>query len=386
MRVGVVTTSYPREPGDPAGSFVAGFARWLEGAGAEVEVIAAGPGASRVDGIPVARLDGRGLFYRGGAPDALAQGGLAWAGAAAFQLELAARVAAAAPSWDAAVSHWVVPSGIAVALALPRRTPHLAIAHSSDVRLIARAPFGAALLAWLARRADLVYSARHLGTPGAPGRVVAMGADHLPGDRARGRARFGLDGVCALFVGRLVPVKGVDLLLEAFARDRGATLIIAGDGPCAADLRARARPLGDRVRLLGEVRGRDKADLLAACDLLCLPSRALKDGRSEGTPTVIGEALQAGLPLVAARTGGIADALTDGENALLCPPDAPALGAAVERLARDLALRERLSRGALASGAAFAWSAVGPRLAGRLADRLPQPARPVEVRSGLRTA
>ena len=68
--VGIVTTSYPREAGDPAGAFVHGLARWMAAQGCAVEVVAAGPGAARVDGIPVWRVDGRGLFYDGGAPDA----------------------------------------------------------------------------------------------------------------------------------------------------------------------------------------------------------------------------------------------------------------------------------------------------------------------------
>ena len=70
MKLGVVTTSYPREPGDPAGSFVAGFARWLAARGHEVEVVAAGPGASRDGDIPVHRVRaGASLFYDEGAPD-----------------------------------------------------------------------------------------------------------------------------------------------------------------------------------------------------------------------------------------------------------------------------------------------------------------------------
>src|SRR4051812_23730269 len=104
-RVGVVTTSYPREEGDPAGNFVEGFARWRAGRGANVEVVAAGPGATRVGGLPVERVDGHGLFYQGGAPDTLASGGAAaWARAAAFQAALAARVGARLRQgrWDAA--------------------------------------------------------------------------------------------------------------------------------------------------------------------------------------------------------------------------------------------------------------------------------------------
>ncbi|HEY5934572.1 MAG TPA: hypothetical protein VIU61_08055, partial [Kofleriaceae bacterium] len=67
MRIGVVTTSYPRWPGDAAGNFVEGHVRALQRLGHEVEVIAAGDASEN----GVMRVPARGLFYRGGAPDAL---------------------------------------------------------------------------------------------------------------------------------------------------------------------------------------------------------------------------------------------------------------------------------------------------------------------------
>jgi len=376
-RIGVVTTSYPREEGDPAGAFVAGFARWLVEAGARVEVVAAGPGASRVGDIDVHRVDGRGLFYAGGAPDALAGGG-AWFRAARFQLSLAAATAARAHAWDAIVSHWLAPSSLAVEAALaplPRR-PHLAIAHSSDVCLLRRSKAGRAAVRWLARRARLVYSARHLVLDGAPGEVVAMGIDPVAGgDRLRGRSKFMLQRTTALFLGRLVPVKGVELLLRALPAS--LDLAVAGDGPLASHLRSLAAPLDGRVRFLGEVRGADKRDLLAAADLLVAPSLVLADGRSEGAPTVVREALAAGLPVVATRAA--ADAVRDGENGLVVDEDEGALGAALDRLARDDGLRARLARAAARDGERHLWSAVGPRLAALLEPHHP-------TRNVLRTA
>ncbi len=379
-RIGVVTTSYPREAGDPAGHFVAGFARFLRDGGCDVEVVAAGPGGERVDGIRVHRVDGRGLFYRGGAPDALAAGG-AWGRAARFQAALAAAAARRAARWDAVVSHWLVPSGMAAALAVAsswRRPAHLAIAHSSDVTLLQRSKAGRAAARWLARRARLVYAARHLVLDGAPGEVVAMGVDAVGGgDRVRGRSKFMLQRTTALFLGRLVPVKGIDLLLAALPP--ALDLVIAGDGPLAPSLRAAAAGFGDRVRFLGEVRGDDKRDLLAAADLLVLPSRPLPDGRSEGAPTVLAEALVAGLPIVATRTGGAAELVRDGATGLLVEPTVPALAAALARLAGDAALRARLAEAARSDGERHLWSAVGPRLSSYL--RAPSP-----TRNALRTA
>lgn len=359
MRVGVVTTSYPREAGDPAGGFVAGFARWLAEAGFVVEVVAAGPGAERVDGLPVTRVTGRGLFYEGGAPDALAAGG-AWTRAAGFQLGLTAAVARRAGRWQGVVSHWVVPSALAVEAAwlarALRRRPHLAIAHSSDVWLLRRYSAGRAWLRWLARRAELVYSAPHLVIAGAVGRVVPMGVDvaELQGDRERGRARFGLGRTTALFLSRLVPVKGLPLLYSALPP--ALDLVVAGDGPMRAAWEWVAPP---NVRFVGEVRGEARRDLMAAADFLVVPSVRLDDGREEGTPTVLREALAIGLPIVATRTGGAAELLCNEPSALLVKPEVAPLRAALREMTRAI------ERGAVPrhGEAKHGWQHVGPVLA-----------------------
>lgn len=365
-RVGVVTTSYPREEGDPAGQFVEGFARWLAGQGLSVEVVAAGPGSSSVGGLPVRRVPGRELFYAGGAPDALAQGGSdVWRRGAGFGAALLGRVLSrmVTARWDLAVSHWVLPSSLAVEAA--RRLTgasalrHLAIAHSSDVWMLRRSMWGRAALAEVSRRADLVYAGAHLAAVGArlgaPGRVVPMGIDvaALCGDRQRGRARFGLDRPTALFLGRLVPVKGLELLVSALPE--GLDLVIAGDGPLREAL-ARAAP--PSVRLLGEVRGRDKADLLHAADLVVLPSLRLEDGRQEGSPTVLREALAAGRPVLCTDTGGAADLV--GEHGVVVEPTREALHAALLRF-RDHP--EAWPQPPPSLAAAADWSHVGPILA-----------------------
>jgi glycosyltransferase involved in cell wall biosynthesis len=336
-----------------------------------VEVVAAGPGAARVDGFAVERVDGRGLFYGGGAPDALAargtRGALAWARAARFQAALAAAVRRRAAGWDAAVSHWLVPSSLAVALALAARrgqARHLAIAHSSDAWILRRSKAGRRLMRWLAARADLVYTGAHLAVDGAPGRVVPMGIDAaaLRGDRERGRARFSLHRTTALFLGRLVPIKRLELVLEALPD--GLDLLVAGDGPMRTAWQRLAPP---RVRFLGEVRGAAKRDLLAACDLLVFSSRPLRDQRDEGSPTVVLEALAAGLPVVATRAGALPALLHDGTDALLVD-GASSLRAALERLASDPALRHRLADAGRRLGWAHDWARIGPILAATLLE------------------
>jgi glycosyltransferase involved in cell wall biosynthesis len=272
VRVGVLTTSYPRHAGDSAGNFVAGFTRWLSQR-ADVEVLCAD--------------EKRPLFYRGGAPLSLPR---RWPEAVGFSAKLLAVAARRARAWDAVVSHWLVPSS-AIAMLVGRRKPHLAIAHGSDVRLLAKLPGGKRLMRDLSARADLVYVAEHLKIEGAPGRVVAMGVDVTGlrgGDREGTRRLMRLDRYTLLFLGRLIHDKGVDRAIDELPE--GSELLIAGEGPERNSLEARAR--GKRVRFLGEVRGDEKRNLLAAADALVFCSRI------DGAPTVIQEARAVGLPVI----------------------------------------------------------------------------------------
>lgn len=354
MHFGIVSTSYPRFDGDPAGSFVHGLNRYLGRRGHRVSVVCAGDSESAVfewlDGIAVHRLPS-GLFYQGGAPDALAQGLwqqplLTLSRATQFSRELLRLSAERLSGCDVLISHWLLPCSLLGCL-VQRGRPHVAIAHSSDVHLLRR--LGLTRLGrWMAKRADLVYTASHLELPGAPGRVVPMGIERADfacadGDRLAARQKLGLDRPTLLFLGRLVPVKGLDVLLAALSllRHRDVELVVAGDGPLRTLLEAQVQEQKLPVRLVGEVGGRSKLDWLAAADLMVLPSLQLADGRTEGAPVVIWEALAAGLPIVASDVGATRTQL--GGIGLTVPPgDAHALAAAIDRLLADAQERARL--------------------------------------------
>ncbi len=146
-----------------------------------------------------------------------------------------------------------------------------------------------------------------------------------------------------LCLGRLVPAKGHDVALTAFAtlsrRFPALRLIVAGDGAARPALERQARALGiaDAVDFLGWVAPAEVPALLNAATVVVLPSRR------EGLPLAAVQAALMARPLVATRVGGLPEVVIDGETGLLvAPDDAPGLAAAVARLLERPADAERL--------------------------------------------
>jgi glycosyltransferase involved in cell wall biosynthesis len=164
-----------------------------------------------------------------------------------------------------------------------------------------------------------------------------------PGDGDAVRTALGLqpDDVLLTTVGRLVPIKRLDVLLEAFARAGGALhLAVVGDGELRADLEAQADRLGiaDRVTFLGFRTDLDA--IQAATDVAVLSSD------NEGTPVALIEAAAAATPAVATRVGGVADVVRPDTGRLVDAGDADGMAAALTELAGDPELRARLGAAA----------------------------------------
>lgn len=181
-----------------------------------------------------------------------------------------------------------------------------------------------------------------VGIPAAKVQTIHNGVDterFTDEGRGAGRAALGVadDTLVIGTVGRLDPVKDQIGLLDAFAAlpssDR-AVLVVVGDGPCRAALKARAaRPdLASRVRFLGE-RG-DVATLLPGFDVFALSSI------SEGISNTLLEAMACGLPVVATRTGGNPELVVPGVTGALVPvSDCRALARALATYGEDAHLR-----------------------------------------------
>ena len=388
MRIGLLTTSYPRHPHDLAGRFVADLAGWLAGAGHQLEVLAPHPAGRDPHPAVTVRalrhtLRPTRLLYGAGAPDNLRHP-LAAVEVPLFVARMAAECWRRRGRWSHVMSHWLAPCGL-VAAGAAGDLPHLAVAHSSDVTLLSRLPGGQHLLHRLARsRAALVLTSEALRVTLEPlartararrfveqARVVRMGIqDHLGGQTLR-PLRAPSSDLRVLFLGRLVEVKGVDLLIQACAPLAGVTLTIAGDGPERRALERLTIQAGAaaRVRFVGQQLGPAKEALLGAADLLVLPSRVLPDGRTDSAPVVLLEAMAAGLTVVATRVGGNEELIRHGHNGLLVPPhQIGPLRGALERLRDDPALCASLAGAGRRAAAEHTWDRTGPILEKMLAE------------------
>lgn len=211
---------------------------------------------------------------------------------------------------------------------------------------------------WAARRCDAAvaisvfarqFFIEHRTFPADRLRVIYYGVDGTtPADPGPWRARGQVtqSEIVVGTIGRLIPGKGQEVVLEAAARMNqvGLRWWIIGDGPERGRLEARAERLGLAGRVTFWGFQEDIPGLLAAMDIVCVPT---SPRLREGLNLVLLEAGLAAKPVVASRMGPFPEVVADGETGLLVTPDDPdALAAAVGRLAADARLRTVLGAAA----------------------------------------
>ena len=243
------------------------------------------------------------------------------------------------------------------------------VLHGSEMTVPARLPLSGTVLRALLRRASVVVAggrypaaeARRLAgddlvlTEVPPGVDVDRFRPQPPDERRRARAAAGLpaDGRLVLALSRLVPRKGLDVVIAASAllrRDRPDLVVaVAGAGRDRRRLERLARESGAPARFLGRVPEADLPALMASADVFAMPCRTRWAGlEQEGFGIVFLEAAASGVPQVAGRSGGSAEAVADGETgAVVDRPDDPwAVADALARLLDDEALRQVQGRAA----------------------------------------
>ena len=251
------------------------------------------------------------------------------------------------------------------------------VPHLFGGTVFAEAPLPLAAMVWLAERPlPLAYrgvpfqaisesTADDLAARGIPRRsvrVIHPGIDTrtyapAPGTRSA-TPRFA-------YLGRLKRYKGVDLVIRAFAamRASGATLEIAGTGDHRPALEALARSLDldDRVRFLGFIDERRKLELLRAAWALVFASP------KEGWGITNLEAAACGTPVVASSSPGLRESVRDGVTGFLVPHgDVGALALAMDRLAADRGLVERLGERGREFAGTFTWERAADETAAHL--------------------
>jgi glycosyltransferase involved in cell wall biosynthesis len=374
MNILALTSSYPRFEGDPTAPFVESIVRHVAARGHTIHVVL--PATRGWDRPP---SEGSVHYHpyryspiRSWTPWGYSQsleGGVklrrslyALAPIVAASALRTSRSLLSRNRFDVVHVHWAAPNGPIGALAARGSgIPLVVTLHGSDMAVSERSRLIGRATRWALERAtavtapsgDLLERARRLGATGLL-ECVPYGADVIDGvplpDVSTTRARLGVrpDDLLVAAVGRLIPVKGFDYLLDGFAEAQPAgpplRLVVVGDGSERRRLEDRATELGvrDGVTFTGMVGPEEVPTYLAAADIVVVPS-VRHEGFVDGLPNVALEAMAAGRALVATRVGGLPELVRNDETGLLVDEkDVGQLADAITRLARDAALRARL--------------------------------------------
>ncbi|MFO7691738.1 MAG: glycosyltransferase family 4 protein [Vicinamibacterales bacterium] len=377
----MLTTSYPRFPGDTIGTFMEPIAKGIAARGHDVHVVlpwhprlARGPVEDGVHIHPFRYAPHPDLNVFGYAAALQADVRLRGTAYLAAPLALAAswravRRVAADVGATLLHGHWIIPSG-AVITSAGLDLPTVVSLHGSDVYVAERHAFARVAARAALRRLDWLTACSDdlrdrmiaLGADAARAVTIPYGVDpqrFRPDEalRAGGRRAMGAgpDDLVLFTAGRFVRKKGFEYLIDAVARLAprwpGLRLVIGGGGDLEAELRARAveRGIAARVSFPGVLTQDAVAACLAGADIAVMPSVRDDAGNVDGLPNTVMEALASGTALIATRVGGIPSVIEHGRTGwLVAERDAGALEAALDHLLADPHARAALGSAARA--------------------------------------
>lgn len=391
----ILTSSYPREPGSPAGNFIHEMILHLSPAGFRPFVLSPHyPGIPKREYWPPVKIFRFPYFF----PERYEL--LAYGSGMLYNIRKNPLLVITIPFFMASEfifsralikkyriglihSHWLLPQGLIGSLFRRfMKIPHVATIHGSDLSFIRNHPSLYPLCRFIVQNTDRItvnssFMQRQL-TDIAPVKsgqisVIPMGIDtelFSPHPDPVTRPLFNGKRII-LVVGRLVDMKGIvfliDALPEVLTHFPGTDLVVIGSGPEYGALIQRARDIGllDHVRFVGLVGHKELPAFYRSANVFVLPS-INKGGVTEALGVVLLEAMACGCPVIGSDVGGIPDIITDGENGFLVPEQDPkALAEKILLVFSDDGLRKKLvQKGMDRVHESFSWEKISERFTG----------------------
>lgn len=388
MKVLFVTSTFPRSETDDQVPWLLELALVLRDTGVDLEVLTptyAGLESHEVHGILVHRYryftkKREVVTHEAGAMNNMV--GRRDLMLPAFSLVGAGMAAAARlcrnRGYDVIHSHWPLPMGLPAQAGAwtAKSNPRLvATFHGAEVALAKRKVHYQPVLRRLTRNLDAAI-ANSTSTAATVRELTGVEATVIPFgpprgavnlDRAPEEAEATEDDLpIVLAVGRMIERKGFPVLVRAAKRLRGrARVVIVGGGEYepVVHREIERHEVGDVVRLAGRLSNEELSELYGRCAVFCLPAVVDSRGETEGLGVVLIEAMSHGKPVVASRLGGIVDAVENGQNGLLVPPDDPTtLADTLLRVAEDKELANHLGEaGRERAKKLFSWESIAER-------------------------
>ncbi|MCI6465954.1 MAG: glycosyltransferase family 4 protein [Faecalicatena sp.] len=283
-------------------------------------------------------------------------------------LGLWGRLSRIAKEYDYVHAHWIIPQGIVQSFF---KKPYIVTGHGGDVMELNGGVFKLFKMRVLKRAKHVTVVSEKLKFKlkemyGIDNAIVqSMGCDISKfSPNKRKENLFNQDGKkVLLFVGRFVEIKGIKYLLKAMEKI-DAKLIIVGKGPQEKELKEIAINLKDKVRFIGPQSHDELAITYASSDIFVIPSITLPGGVTEGTPTVITEAMASGLPVVGSISGGIPEVIKDGYNGYLVEEkNVENLARKINVLINDEERYQQFKQGALVTAEKYSYENIAKKYA-----------------------
>ncbi len=368
MKVGFLTTSFPRFPGDFAGNFLLEEAKALERNDVSVTILAPHyPGSKKeeiVEGVRVKRFNYfwpenfETVSYKSGLVNNI-KNPLTFFILPFFALFFVLNGLMTAREVDLIHAHWIQTAIVARFIKILTGKKYVVTALGSDVDVALRMRFLKAISFWGLSGSELIIA----GNQYLFDQLVSMGIE----SEKLIKVNMGINKVenflevpdpkstkTGIFVGRLSEEKNLELVIRILNKtEDGFKVVVAGDGPERARLAKLARDLGveKKIKFLGQVSFSDLPNIFREGSFMLLPQKRGGFGLS------VLESMAAGRPVIHSKIEGSEEIIKNGQNGFLVPlKEEDALVEAVNKLINDKKLLLKMSKNARATVSNYTWS------------------------------